>query len=328
MSIFVSPYNPVQQSGVRAKNPPDLVIATRPPTTKDFSYFVGQLWVYLNNAYYGLVGVATGGTPSGQWVLFAGTGGVLNTINLVPPVLNNINLVDFFSALNDGAIRVSTPATVPATAAGTIGLGVKVDGVTIQINGADELEAIAVAPPLTLQGDVPSAAQPYLANNFTFQGIPTNGAIEFNSSAPGVMDAAVQVDGVTIDINASNQLEVVNSQVSAVITTVGAVTSPLFTIPLGVTPGTYTFEIDVAAFCFFGPDSPGSVGYTLVGAVRTTGAAAILVPGQALDEFEEAALAAADVDINVAANNAVINVTGVLADSIRWSGTLKFVFQG
>lgn len=119
-----------------------------------------------------------------------------------------------------------------------------------------------------------------------------------------------------------------NMITSSTITTVGAVTSALFTVPLGTTPGTYTYEIDVAGYCFAGPQSPGSVGYTLVGAVRTTGAAAVLVPGQALDEFEEAGLAAADVDISVSGNNTVINVTGVVADSIRWVGTLKYIFQG
>jgi hypothetical protein len=52
-------------------------------------------------------------------------------------------------------------------------------------------------------------------NNFNFSGSTSggaaaNGAILFNTSATGEMDAAVQVDGTTIEINGSNKLAVVN----------------------------------------------------------------------------------------------------------------------
>ena len=57
MSISVSPYNPVQQAGTRAKNPPDLVIASRAPGTLDYGYFLGTLWLWQGNAMYGLAGV-------------------------------------------------------------------------------------------------------------------------------------------------------------------------------------------------------------------------------------------------------------------------------
>jgi hypothetical protein len=177
----------------------------------------------------------------------------------------------------------------------------------------------------SLTGDDAVAVFPILGD-IDVHGAPAGGIL-FSSGGAGLLNANVQVDNATIVINGSNKLQAINSSVSGVVTTVGAVTAPLFTIPLGAVPGTYTFEIDVAGFCFAGPDAPGTVGYTLVGSVRTTGAAAVLVMGQALDEFEEPALTAGDVDINVAANNALINITGVIADSIRWSGTVKYVFQ-
>ena len=107
-------------------------------------------------------------------------------------------------------------------------------------------------------------------------------------------------------------------------TTVGAVTSTAVTLPLGATPGTYTLDVAIAGF-----DAVNnlSIGYTLVGAVRTTGAAAVLIAGQALDEFEEVALAAADAVIFSGANDALINVLGVAGHTINWkvAGTYTFV---
>ena len=107
--------------------------------------------------------------------------------------------------------------------------------------------------------------------------------------------------------------------------TTGAVTSNVVTIPLGTTPGVYVFDIRAAGFDAV--DALG-VGYTLVGAVRTTGAAAVLIPGQTLDEFEEnATIDPATIAITVSANNAIIQVTGVALLTIDWKvfGTYSFV---
>ncbi len=55
MSISVSPYNPVQQAGARAKNPPDLVMHTRDPNSTDYGYFVGTIWVNtVAKSFWGL----------------------------------------------------------------------------------------------------------------------------------------------------------------------------------------------------------------------------------------------------------------------------------
>lgn len=192
------------------------------------------------------------------------------------------------------------------------------------------LLASAGSPITNINGILPTAGTINIVANQLIPGIPDGITMTSPSTqGPGnTIGIGVLVDGTTITKNASGQLQVANSSLSVVVTTVGAVVSPLFTIPLGAVPGTYTFEIDVAAYCFAGAAAPGSVGYTLVGAVMTSGAVATLIPGQALDEFEVAALVDADVNINVAANNAVINVTGVAANSLRWSGSIKYIFQG
>jgi hypothetical protein len=99
--------------------------------------------------------------------------------------------------------------------------------------------------------------------------------------------------------------------------TIGAVTSDIVTLPLGAVPGVYTFDVRISGFDV--ADNLG-VGYTLVGAVRTTGAAATLLPGQNLDEFEEnATIDPATVDLVISGNSAIIRVTGVVALTIDWS---------
>lgn len=60
-------------------------------------------------------------------------------------------------------------------------------------------------------------ATPPNGNNFNFSGTvaggsSANGAIVFSTPSNGEMEAVVQTDGVTIQINASNQLEVISGE--------------------------------------------------------------------------------------------------------------------
>lgn len=106
-------------------------------------------------------------------------------------------------------------------------------------------------------------------------------------------------------------------------TTVGAVTADLITLPLGAVPGTYSFEIEIAGF---EAGTPSGAGYRIAGSVRTTGAAAVLVPAQVVDEFEEAALVACSAALVVAANTAIIRVTGTVGLTINWKAIGVYVF--
>lgn len=99
------------------------------------------------------------------------------------------------------------------------------------------------------------------------------------------------------------------------VTTIGAVTGDVITIALGATPATYAIEARISAF---ESTTPAGAGYQLFGSVRTTGAAAVLIGTPDFVVNEEAALVAADVDLVVAANNAIIRVTGVAGLTIHW----------
>lgn len=122
-------------------------------------------------------------------------------------------------------------------------------------------------------------------------------------------------------------------EVSGSVTTTGAVTSALITFPLGATPGVYTFDITVAGFAKTGVGSPLGCGFTIVGAVRTTGAAAFLMPNQQIDHFEEVGLdtaPAVSATLAVSGNNALVNVTGKSDGAagfvIDWTGFLVYTF--
>jgi hypothetical protein len=147
----------------------------------------------------------------------------------------------------------------------------------------------------------------------------------------------VNINGGTSTVNNTNGIQVIanpngsNNEIVQLTnravgstTTVGAVTAPVITFPLGAVPGTYTFDIQVAGFATAGVGSPLAAGFTVVGAVRTTGAAAILIPTQVVDHFEEGALSACTCLLGVSGNNALVNVTGVAGFTIDWQGTLNY----
>ena len=172
-------------------------------------------------------------------------------------------------------------------------------------------------------GIISVTAAPAVATTFVTDSgnaVPALNILNVVTSGSGANGITTTGAGSTITISLTNRI-------SGTTTTIGAVTSSAITLPLGAVPGVYTFDLRIAGF-----DSANNlgVGYTLVTSVRTTGAAAILiVPAvdQTLDEFEEAALVNADAEVNVAANNALVQVTGVAAHTINWKieGVYTFV---
>ena len=154
-------------------------------------------------------------------------------------------------------------------------------------------------------------------------------------NVPGGSVTTNNVHGIQTDgSSGSNTLTVeLTNRATGSVTTTGAATASLITLPLGATPGTYTFDITVAAFATAGIGTPLGGGYTIVGAIRTTGAAAILIPTQVVDHFEEAALGSPTqitASLGVSGNNAVVSVTGKSDGAagfvIDWVGTLLYTF--
>lgn len=148
--------------------------------------------------------------------------------------------------------------------------------------------------------------------------VPAANILNVVTPGGGTQGIATSGSGNTILVT------VTDNSLSGTVTTVGATTGNLITFPLGAIPGTYTFDIKVAGFAVAG--GPLGAGYTLVGAVRTTGAAAILLPSQALDSFEEGGLVPSAFSLTVSGNNAVFQVLGTAGTTIDWKGVAEYVF--
>lgn len=124
------------------------------------------------------------------------------------------------------------------------------------------------------------------------------------------------VPGFKIDFTIANQ-------VSGTVTTTGAVTGDVITYALGATPGTYQFNCRVAGYDI---TTALSAGYNIDWAMRTTGAASVLIGTPEFVVNEEGALSAADVTIVASGNNAIVRVLGVAAKTIHWKADLQFTF--
>lgn len=168
-------------------------------------------------------------------------------------------------------------------------------------------------------GIVSIASLPIATQYTTDSGIavPALGNLNIVTPGGGTTGIATSGAGSTITIT------LLDTSLSGTGQTIGAVTADLITYPLGAVPGTYTFEVKIAGF---NAATPAGAGYSLRGSVRTTGAAAALVPAQVVDEFEEAALAACTAEIAINANTAIIRVTGVAGLTIKWKAIAEYTF--
>lgn len=130
----------------------------------------------------------------------------------------------------------------------------------------------------------------------------------------------IQTDGSsgsnTLTIQLTNRLQGTG-------TTVGATTADLVTFSLGATPGTYNVEARVSGF---NSSTPASTSYTVIGTVRTSGAAGALdgVPDET--PIENIALLTSDVDFIISGNNFIIRVTGVAGLTLNWAVVATYVF--
>lgn len=195
---------------------------------------------------------------------------------------------------------------------------------TLELNTISFLDDSAIAGTLTTGYQVVEAGTAYLQNISFDRGtntVDTNGELIIGSTGNNPQIATLTAGvGITIT-NGAGSITIANTgQTDATGQTIGAVTDDVITIALGATAGVYTLEARIAGFDSTGPSG---CGYQLFGTVRTTGAAAALVgtPDQVANE--DVALAAADADIVVNANNAIIRVTGVAARTIDWAAHLE-----
>ncbi len=174
--------------------------------------------------------------------------------------------------------------------------------------------------------------------------VPTS--FQTNVNSPSIPIANLEkILGGTITTNNSNGIQTDGSSGSNTLTvqltnravgtaaTTGNTGINIITLPLGAIPGVYTFDCIVAGFAKTGVGAPLGCGFTIVGAIRTTGASAILIPGQQVDHFAEGALITSLTDVaqlNVSGNNALLVVVGASDGAagfiIDWQAVMNFTF--
>jgi hypothetical protein len=170
-------------------------------------------------------------------------------------------------------------------------------------------------------GPLEPSGTPSVPTQFTTDsGIAVPAANNLNIVTPGGGTQGISTSGAGSTIT----ITLTEPKVQGTATTVGAVTADVITIALGATPGVYTIDASIAGFTTAG--GPLGAGYTIVGAIRTTGAAAVLITGQAVDAFEEGALSAGNAALVASGNNAILRVTGTVGTTIDWKAAAEYVF--
>jgi hypothetical protein len=155
-------------------------------------------------------------------------------------------------------------------------------------------------------------------------------AIEFlegNSGGPVGPNGAftidiVGVEGIVVTGNPGTSTLTID-MTTGTTTTIGAVTGDILTIPLGATPGTYTFDIKVA---MFEPATNLGGGFGIIGSIRTTGAASTVIGTPDKVVAEDGALAAGDCNFVANLNTGVIRATGVVGRTLNWKAAATWTF--
>lgn len=170
--------------------------------------------------------------------------------------------------------------------------------------------------------------------------LPPNVPTSFVTDSGTVIPAAniVNIIGGETSVNNDNGIRVIanpngsnnmvvqlTNRLTGTVTTTDATPTTLLSVPLGAIPGTYLATGDVTAYDV--TDSAGA-SYTYEGAAVTDGITGTEIGVEQRNQFEQAAMAAADFSFGVTGNNAFIQVVGIPGKVINWSCLFNYRFVG
>jgi len=133
--------------------------------------------------------------------------------------------------------------------------------------------------------------------------------------------------GGVVGTGTSNEVDVVITnrlKNATVITTVGAVTTPIITFTPTVI-GTYAIECRVSAY---NTTASLGAGYSIFGSIRFDGVNSNLCGTVDRIVNEEGAMSSANVTMTVSGGNILINGVGYAAQTINWNAVALYTFVG
>lgn len=165
--------------------------------------------------------------------------------------------------------------------------------------------------------------------------VPTSFITDSGTAIPAAN--TLNVNGGSTNLNNNNGIEFIanpngsdnligelTNRLQNSITTTNATPTAISTLPLGSTPGVYTFDVNLAAYDL--TDVLGT-GFSIFASVRTTGTAANLCgTADIIANPENGTIAPAAATIVTSGNNAVIQVTGIAGKTIDWNSVAIYVF--
>lgn len=130
----------------------------------------------------------------------------------------------------------------------------------------------------------------------------------------------IQTDGSSGSNTITIQL---TNRALGAVSTMDATPTTAINFPMAAVPTVYVLDGLITAF---NTTATAGAGYFFTAAARTTGVAGTLISVPEFStEFEEAGMAAADVDITVVGNNLRVVVTGIAANAIDWLAQFTYV---
>lgn len=306
---------PAYTTSGEAQIPLPAVVQPRDPTTNDKISTLGSPYpnaqVWENSTTKSMFMYGGGGT----WVPIGGAVSDVNTLTdgsgtAISPIGGTIifpnDATSGVNTLNSGANNLAITISAPSTTQrGTVELTTDAEAIA----GTDTTRAVT-AEALKAKLGVQTAHGVALGEG-------TTSALGYTSA--GTAGQILISGGPSADPTWTSGFTF------GAVETTDATPTTLISFPCGAVAGVYTFDVKIAGFANVGAGTPLAIGYTIVGSVRTDGAAATFI-NMAVDSFEEGAMSACVGELTVSANNAIIQVTGVAAYTIDWVGQLTSVF--
>jgi len=284
--MTIASQNPLSYEGVKAPNPPNVILALRAPTTADVDYDVGTIWIDTSaKISYELVnnsaGVATWNVTSVTTSLvlpvqYGGTGDSTLTLHGVL-IGEGTSPVNVTAAGTTGQVLTATTSSDPAFSAIGTGSGLTAHGVVIAENASAFAATAAGTTGQVLTAT--TSADPAFANLGVNSGLTAHGVLiaEGNSAfaATAVGATGTLLAGATGADPAFTGSPSVTGSVTAGTTltaTLGNITATNGNLVLG-TAGNKIVSTNVGTTTTAGANSFGSV--TLVSGTATVATTAV-----------------------------------------------------